>query len=210
MKISPITLTIVLSLLVILWPQTIYTSKASTIENLQDNSQDDSNVIFSATTNKPTYKYQETMNIKYAVTNTHTNNIYIVQPTKLDDTLHIEYDIDRKSIYIVLEKVIITYHYFKYPKLIEIKPGETYTNKLQFSLNPPQEKLKNKLEQDNYSIYLSIGYFTSNGMKEMNKLRKRVEDEGLARPFNELQKIKSIELPSIKFNISSPAVQNNN
>lgn len=130
------------------------------------------------------YQKENTVTVRYRVENKRKQNIYLVIGEKVIPGV----EPNKKELWMSLEKSILTYHYFDFPKLEKVEPGKIYQGIA--SLSP--SVLKDRFSAGRWLLYLSIGYFDNNGMAEARDLLKRYQPSAFAQQFERLQKIRRV------------------
>ncbi|SRR5712692_8394419 len=129
--------------------------------------------------------------IRYQVKNKSRRDIYLVvtsEPTHGQDQ-------SKKQLFLYLEKHVLNYHYFEFPKVTQIKAGKSYRGEAKLSLSLQENPFEGE-----WSIFLSIGYIEGKAMTQFRIASKRGQQTSLAQSFEKAQKIVSaepIKLPSI-------------
>ena len=136
----------------------------------------ENSVSLSFEVEKRDYRKDEIVLIKYRVANKRNENIFLV----VDEPVTPGYEDTRKELSAVIQRVILTYHSFSYPKLKRIKPGGEYHSETKL----PLEFLGRKFLSGKWRLYLTLGYLNAKGMSDLTQLLKRFEPDGLAKEFD--------------------------
>lgn len=137
--------------------------------------------------------------IRYQVKNKSRRDIYLIVT---NEPAH-GADQSKKQFFLYLEKDVLNYHYFEFPKVKQIKAGKSYRGEAKLSLSLQENPFEGE-----WSVFLSIGYIEGNAMTEFHA-SKRGQQTGLAKSFEKAQRIVSagpLKLPSLA-RIISPTIE---
>lgn len=157
-------------------------------ENVQQKIQKENaehNIKVCILSSKNTYSLKELIKIQYMVENTSKQPIYLI----VEEKPVCGYDIEKKELQLMLEKVIYTYHLLEFPKLLKVKPKEKYIQYAEADCTPYnlERYEKNKIT-GKFNLSVSIGYFDIEDMKKINTLLRTNDPRSMAGPFDETQK----------------------
>lgn len=128
---------------------------------------------------KAEYRKNEGVLIRFVVENKRSGDIFLV----VGEPVTPGYEDNRKEIVADIRKIILTYHFFSYPTLKRIKPGQKYHSEVVLRL----ESVSDKSISAKWLLYLTAGYLSAKEMSEMNQLVKRFGPDGLAKEFDARQ-----------------------
>jgi hypothetical protein len=158
-------------------PPAVFSMKQATVSS----GRTEKGVSLNFEVEKTEYGKKDGVLIRFRVENKQKEDIYLV----VGEAVTPGYELNRKELAVVIYKTVLTYHYFTYPKLERIKPGNGY----QAETNLPLEFLGKKFSTGKWLLYLSIGYLNARRTSEMTGLLKKFGPDGLAKEFEQRQEL---------------------